>query len=268
MYATLLVALDGSRNAEKALPYVEALLKGTKARAVLLQVLPQGEPAPEAAAEAYLEKVSARLGGRVETEVATGDPATALLRAAERRKADLVVFTSHGEGGLGRWLFGSVAQKILRGCARPLLVVRALEASKQAPRRILVPLDGSVASEATLPHAFALARVWGAPVTLLHVVPEKGVEASDSKLRAWSDRERRRMEARFVQIAKAEPDLDVEGFVDEGDPAGRIVHHAERRAGTLVAMGRHGRTALHRWVFGSVCEKVLQAVRVPLLIAR
>lgn len=271
MYATVLVALDGSKNAEKVLPYLEPLLKGPKSRAILVQVLPEGERAPAAAAEAYLASVAARLakhGVSASGELVTGDPATALLRTAERRKADLLACASHGQGGLSRWMFGSVAQKLLRGCSRPIFVARALEPVRPKIARILVPLDGSVASEATVPHALAMARAWEASLTLLHVVSEKGVEAADSKLRAWGERERRRMEARFAQIAAAEKDVRVDGLVDEGDAAERIVIHAERKPGTLVAMAGHGRTALHRWVFGSVSEKVLQAVRTPLLIIR
>ena len=62
--------------------------------------------------------------------------------------------------------------------------------------------------------------------------------------------------------------MEVEGLLDEGDAAARIVHHAERRPGTLIAMGSHGRTGMSRWVFGSVAEKVLQACRAPLLVLR
>jgi nucleotide-binding universal stress UspA family protein len=122
MYRTVLVALDGSRNAEKVLPYVESVLRESGGKAVLLQVLPEGERRPEAAAEAYLRTVQSRLSRKKikgERDIIHGDPAVAIVRAAERRQADLVAFTSHGEGGLAQWVFGNVAQKILRGCARP-----------------------------------------------------------------------------------------------------------------------------------------------------
>src|SRR5262245_47273305 len=133
MYGHVLVALDGSKNGEKVLPYLEPLLKTPKAKALLVQVLAEGDRAPAAAAEAYLADVAARLARRGVTaagEVAAGDPATALLRTAERRKADLLAFASHGEGGLSRWMFGSVAQKLLRGAGRPIFVARALEPGK------------------------------------------------------------------------------------------------------------------------------------------
>ena len=271
MYATILVALDGSKNAEKVLPAVEALLKSGKGVARLIQVLPAGGGGPEAAAQAYLKEISARLSKkkiRSEGEIVRGDPAVAVVRAAEDEKADLVAFTSHGQGGLSQWVFGSVAQKILRGCSRPLLVVRALEEPVAKVKRIVVPLDGALGSEATLPHAAQLARSTGAPIELLHVTPESGVEADDSKLRNWHQRERRRIESEFDAIVKGEPRLKFTRVFEEGDPATRILERVEKEPASIIAMGSHGRTGFSRWMFGSVSEKVLQAAKCPVLIAR
>jgi nucleotide-binding universal stress UspA family protein len=271
MYKLVLVALDGSRNAEKVLPYVETLLRGTKGKAVLLQVLPPGEHRPEAAAEAYLKSIQARFTRKkikAEPEIAHGDPAVAILRAGEKRQADLLAFTSHGAGGLAQWVFGSVAQKLLRGCSRALFVVRPLEEAPARMRRVLVPLDGSVGSEATLPHAIHLARSAKAVVELLHVVHPPGVEAGDSKLRNWIERERKRMQTRFCEIERSEPGLSFKLLLDEGDAAERIDARSRDGAGAVVVMGSHGRTGISRWVYGSVSEKVLQAARVPVLIAR
>ncbi len=271
MYATVLVALDGSKNAEKVLPVVEPLLKSGKGVARLIQVLPAGGEGPEAAAQAYLKDISSRLSKkkiRSEGEIVRGDPAVAVVRAADEWKADLVAFTSHGQGGLSQWVFGSVAQKILRGCSRPLLVVRALEEPAGKLKRIVVPLDGALGSEATLPHAAQLAQATGAPIELLHVTPESGVEADDSKLRSWHQRERRRIESEFDAIEKGEPQLKFTRVFEEGDPATRILERVEKEPASIIAMGSHGRTGFSRWMFGSVSEKVLQAAKCPVLIAR
>ena len=271
MYTTVLVALDGSENAEKVLPCVEPLLKTSKGKALLLQVLPAGKEGPEAAAQAYLREIAARLGKkkiRAVGKIARGDPAVAIVRGAEELEADLVAFTSHGQGGLAQWVFGSVAQKILRGCSRPLLVVRALEASPARVKRIVVPLDGSIGSEATLPHAIHLARAHGASIELLHVSGESGVEAGDSKLRNWLLREKRRLETRFAEIEQEEPGLKFVRVIEEGDPAARILERVEKEPASIIVMGSHGRTGFSRWMFGSVSEKVLQAAKCPVLIAR
>jgi nucleotide-binding universal stress UspA family protein len=271
MDSTVLVALDGSRNAERVLPYVEPLLRAGRRRAILVQVLPSGAEGPEAAGQAYLREISARFAKqkiRSEGVVVHGDPAVAIIRAAEERKAGLVAFTSHGQGGLSQWVFGSVAQKILRGCSRPLLMVRALEAARPKVKRVLVPLDGAIGSEAIVPHAAALARAYGAAVELIHVAPESGVEAEDSKLRAWHAKEQRRMEARFDEIEKSEKDVSFKRLFQQGDPATRILERIDREPASIVAMTNHGRTGFSRWIFGSVCEKILQAAKCPVYVAR
>lgn len=271
MYSTMLVALDGSNNAEKVLPVVEPLLKAGKGEAVLVQVLPPGAEGPEAAAQAYLKEICSRLGKkkiRCCGEVVRGDPAVAIVRSAEDRKADLMAFTSHGQGGVAQWVFGSVAQKILRGCARALLVVRALETPVTKVKRVIAPLADAIASEALIPHAAFLARAYDCPIELLHVTPESGVEADDSKLRNWHAKERKRMESRFDGIEKAEPGLKFARTFMEGDPATRILERAEKESGSVIVMGSHGRTGFSRWMYGSVSEKVLQAAKCPVLIVR
>ena len=72
--------------------------------------------------------------------------------------------------------------------------------------------------------------------------------------------------ARYQVWQRGQKKLEVESLIDEGDSAARILHHAERRPGTLVALGSHGRTAVSRWRYGSVAEKILQAAKIPLLV--
>jgi nucleotide-binding universal stress UspA family protein len=271
MYRTILVALDGSENAEKVLPYLEPALRIPGHRAVLVQVLPEGEPSPIAASEAYLKSVARRLSERkmkADWSILRGDAALALIRFAQERAADLLAFTSHGQGGMAQWVFGSVAQKILRGSARPLLVVRALQSPIRKIRRILVPVDGSSGSEVALPHALFWAAAFQATVQLQYVAPEPGLEADNSKMRGWLNKERRRMEDRFGEIERSARELRFLPVIDEGDPATRIVERAEASPAPLVVMGSHGRSGLSRWMYGSVSEKVLQAATVPVLVAR
>jgi len=57
--------------------------------------------------------------------VRVGNPAEAILELAEKEKASLIVLSTHGRTGLSRWIFGSVAEKVLRGAKVPLLIVRS-----------------------------------------------------------------------------------------------------------------------------------------------
>jgi nucleotide-binding universal stress UspA family protein len=88
----------------------------------------------------------------------------------------MIAMATHGRSGLGRWLLGSVAEKVLQAVPRPLLLVRAREFIPAIPidvsyRRILVPLDGSPFAEQALGQAQAIAAATGATLMLVTVVP-------------------------------------------------------------------------------------------------
>jgi nucleotide-binding universal stress UspA family protein len=104
-----------------------------------------------------------------------------ILQAAETWEADLVAMSTHGRSGVGRWLYGSVADYVLRHSAAPVLLVPAQcertwlgapgGAIAASPRRVLLPLDGSRRAEAALGPASTLAATLGARLHLVRVVP-------------------------------------------------------------------------------------------------
>ncbi|HXG01991.1 MAG TPA: universal stress protein, partial [Candidatus Binatia bacterium] len=83
--------------------------------------------ARRAEAERYLDSLAAELrdrGVRVRTVVRRGDPVTEIASAARELEVDLVAMTTHGRSGLGRLLFGSVAEAVLRSTDLPVLMMR------------------------------------------------------------------------------------------------------------------------------------------------
>jgi len=137
--ARILVPLDGSRLAGKALTLAGPLASKADAELVLLHVdvpgaNPSVHPVPEVAtrkaqerAEAALEGAKAKLeakGARVRVVGRYGAPADQIMQAIEAETIDLVAMSSHGRTGLSRWRFGSVAEKVLRQCRCPVLVWR------------------------------------------------------------------------------------------------------------------------------------------------
>lgn len=142
MYKKILAPLDGSELAERALKHVKTVTQGCRApRVILLQVIPwpahpahtlsgelirsEGEKA-EACAKEYLAKVadSLRRGGiAVETAIVHGGSAEEILDYATQNKVDLIVMSTHGRSGVSRWVFGSVAERVLRHSATPVLVI-------------------------------------------------------------------------------------------------------------------------------------------------
>jgi nucleotide-binding universal stress UspA family protein len=91
-----------------------------------------------AEAEGYLTHVAQRIRaqgfGRLETSVWYGPAPYAIVEAAERHHADLIVMTTHGRSGLGRLILGSVAETVLRGTRTPILLLRASQAPVERPR--------------------------------------------------------------------------------------------------------------------------------------
>jgi nucleotide-binding universal stress UspA family protein len=126
----VLLPLDGSDLSELAVPHAEHIARASGAELVLLQVI-DDEDADEQreSARADLETLASSLREReaaqVNIEVSTGDPSEAILAAVERLGADLIVMATHGRGGLGRLLLGSIADTVSRESVHaPVLLVR------------------------------------------------------------------------------------------------------------------------------------------------
>lgn len=146
MYKRALVPLDGSSVAEAIIPFIVDIAGPLDMEVVLLRVI---EPIPPVViegsrhvevedvegrrteAEEYLAPIAAKLRNkavRIENRVRRGNPADEIVAAARETGADLIAMSTHGRGGLGRLVFGSVAQAVLRHVDTPVLLMRATEA--------------------------------------------------------------------------------------------------------------------------------------------
>lgn len=141
MYKKMLVPLDGSELAECVLPHVTAIAAGCGiGKVTLLRVVepipPETPPATDfeaiqkasmKTAEKYLAKTKAKLtkkGLNVETKVLPGRPGEVICEFADRNKMDIIALATHGRSGLSRWIFGSVADKLIRCCSMPVVLIR------------------------------------------------------------------------------------------------------------------------------------------------
>ena len=144
----ILVPLDGSMWAEKSLPYAQALAQKFDAQLLLGRILPPFVAVEddrtenfcrakilqqlEAEAKAYMSGIEDKLrilGIRTQTELLEGDPiAEILLEIASDKAVDLIVMTTHGYSGNKRWVYGSVADKVLQQAPCPVFLVRATDA--------------------------------------------------------------------------------------------------------------------------------------------
>ena len=312
MFQRIVVPLDGSKRAECALPVAAALARSSGGSVLLLQVTtpealagistegslvaPDVFEAERAEVTEYLEQLASReifKGVQTAVRVVEGIPAEAILETSVALPADLIVMSSRGRSGLARWLLGSVAQKVARHSAVPVLVVpdegeegAALVGHHAA--RVFVALDGSRLSEEALLPATQLAAALSAPLIgslrLLRVVQvperfENGQDDANAWARRQAIREARtyltRVEREIQTSALARYGLHVVVSVEVGvDVADTLLQVAERRGRKgaasceVIALSTHGRSGLERWVMGSVAERVLGATRLPLLIVR
>ncbi len=205
---TVLVPLDGSAVAEAALPMAEEVLRDNPdatlvlMRATSVMALPvidpvEAEVAAVREAEAYLEKVAARMREagirQVVTSVWCGSPATSIVEAARARKADLIVMCTHGRSGIGRLVLGSVAESVVRGTSTPILLVRAAGAPVDRPAgRPMARRRGSkAASSAGRTRRVRPSRVW-TPATITNVLQRPPVAISRRATAAGGFSQKRR----------------------------------------------------------------------------
>jgi nucleotide-binding universal stress UspA family protein len=227
-------------------------------------------------ARARLERLVAGGGDprpALRTRLEDGLPARRILDVAADERADLVVVGTHGRAGFPRLLLGSVADRVLRQAACPVLVARSRPAGAPEPRtrwaRILYATDFSPTAQAAWPWVRTLAEATGAEVDLLHVtlspVPDGHLpaEALVQMAHALEAEGRARAEA-FLQHAGMDRQR-VSIVLGHGVVAEQIVHRAVDRGADLIAMGTHGWSGLVRWMLGSVAQRVVQTATCPVL---
>lgn len=152
MFQKIMVPLDGSKLAEQAIPHAVSLASKTGAKVILVRamLLPVISPAAwttidiarirddeEQAVTSYLAELCHKLEEenlRVASVALEGEAAQVLLDVAEEKNVDLIVMTSHGRTGLNRWLFGSVAEKVVRHAPCPVLTVGARSLRKHVEK--------------------------------------------------------------------------------------------------------------------------------------
>lgn len=313
MFQRILVPLDGSEMAERALPVAARIARATGGTIVFVRVVlppvefgtysaehtvalkPTAFETRLAEAERYLAALTYRddlVGIKTKTDIVSGAASPRILSTARSEQVDLIVMCSHGESGLKRWVFSSIAQEAVRHS--PVWVLVLNEQGVPIPRpgtshplRILVPLDGSAQAETALEPAMQLLTALYAPIQselhLLRVVdlpPAYGKLKSQAHLSDGMQEEARQEAEIYVKAVvdrlRTKTTLTITSSVAvDTDVAGAIIKLAEQVAGPentggfdLIAMTTHGRSGLHRLIMGSVTERILSATRLPLLVVR
>jgi len=143
MYKKILVPLDGSELAQRALVQAEQMAKGFGSEIILFEVVPfmpiYGSPElvtplivdekQRESVERYLARIAGELkekGFKVSTMVKTGQQvALEIIDFAKESGVDLIIMCTHGRSGITRWVLGSVTLKVLTRSETPILLIRA-----------------------------------------------------------------------------------------------------------------------------------------------
>lgn len=295
MFKKILIPLDGSKIAEAVIPFAREIAARSGAEilfvtavqqvgvwdaALSLQVMKRDS---EIAADylATVEKAESGEGRKVATQVLDGDAAEAVLAAADNAGADLIAISTHGRSGISRWLFGSVATRILEHASVPLLVLRPKEGEDRgAPgpvvKKILVPLDGSEVAMSILPVVEEFAKTMGASLVLYHSVAplsaypgfESAGAAALGEAVEEMQRQAREILARAAQEVKSRG-VEATAVVSLGTTVDGVLRAADEIDVDLIAIATHGRSGLGRAVLGSVADGVVRrSADVPCLVIR
>lgn len=273
MNGRILVPLDGSESAERALRFAEVIpspivriisvepvrLTAARNRWAREEFAPNGASWAVSSTTAYLNLIALPFreqGRTVEVVVTTGDPGQRIAEAAT--DADLIIMATRG-GGMTRRLLGGVADDVARHAPAPTLLVRDEHAP--AVRRLVVPLDGSKEAEEALPLAEMLARQFGASLHLVRVI--------DPSLTLSRTDELQRDTEAYLQ-------KQLDGL---GEPTGATLEVRVRRAGTvgesLLAVAREGdlfvmasrrRGRLGQLLLGTKISDVVRKSPVPVIL--
>ncbi|MBM3119765.1 MAG: universal stress protein [Chloroflexi bacterium] len=280
-YRKLLVPLDGSRLAEKALPYAKALSK-TKGSEIILFTVSTASEQFDRPIKAYLDLTAKELKSqkiKVSTAVAYGNVAEEIIKFAQKGKIDLIIISTHGHSGIKRWMLGSVALKVLYGTCTPVLLAKskAHKISKVKFKKILVPLDGSPFSETSIPYVKELAKGAGSEIILLRVSepPILPADRSPAIKPSWEEYQSMLM-AKIQQQALEYLEKIKAGFETSaikiqtalGKAADSILQAAQKENVSLIAMTTQGRTGISRWVYGSVANRIVEQSLQPVLLIR
>ncbi len=201
-------------------------------------------------------------------------PAEEILLYEKENKIDLIVMGTHGRSGLRHFLIGSVAERVIRNAACPVMSIRFHKESedfKPTIKRILVPIDFSTYSRQTLGYAVDIARRFDASLEIVHVIEEQVhpsyyVAGDISIFNLIPDLREKSLAALKEFTEKVIPEEIEHTFhIREGRAHSEIARFAQDQEIDLIVIATHGLSGLEHFLIGSTTEKVIRKVNQPVL---
>jgi nucleotide-binding universal stress UspA family protein len=293
-----LIAYDGSACADAALDDLKRAGLPGEVEAMVVSVAELWLPPPSAGFKPILAAVTASLPAPVEAarnlameasqrlqiifpawdvraEALVGSPASAILSKADEWKPDLIVVGSHGRSALGRFILGSVSQKIVTEAHCSVRVARGRITDAGAPARILLGFDGSIDARAAI--RTIASRTWPEK-SLVRVLAVLTPTISDSPLLPWTPEQIAQREAsardwmqKRVEAAAEElrsSGLSVTTVITTGDPKQALLEEADGWDADRIFLGARGHNRLVRFMLGSVATAVVARAHCSVEVVR
>ena len=287
-YRSIIVGIDGSSASHAAVRWAakDAALRGRAMTLVhVVSAVQAGEWLDVPVSQAYLtasekrgqeilddavsltaQTIGPGITVSVEKQLVVGAVVPELVDLS--KDADLLVLGRRGHGALAGMLWGSVCMGLVHHSHCPVAVVHnedpPIGYAASAP--VVLGVDGSPGSVAATAIAFDEASWRGADLIVVHACSDDNIDIVDV---GWADLETLGAEVLAEQIAgwqERYPDVSVHRIVARTSPARWIIEQSD--AAQLVVIGSHGRGGFARMLLGSVSNSVVQAARVPVIVAR
>ncbi len=290
MLKKILVPLDGSELGELVLPYVEEMGRRLNSEIVLLHFCPPDLERFCHEHQVYLQHISQivkrHTKGAVKSVALAGRANRIIVDYALNEDIGLIVGLSRSESDTNKWNIGSTADKVIRETSKPVLIINAeapkMKRGSKILNKVLIPLDGSHASEAILPYVrnfmYGVSKDEETEVTLLRVLsPSHHVPVGEAVVIVpYTDAElsqlKEQAESYLVEIGK---ELKQDGIIVNCDAvtrsnstADQILDVAQKRKINLIAMSTHGRTGISRLFLGTTTDRVLHSINIPILLIK
>jgi len=194
--------------------------------------------------------------------VVMGNAAQGIIDASE--DYDYVIMSSHGRTGFSRFLLGSVSEKVLRLCNKPVMIVEN-ESDVDDFKKILVTTDFSENSAEAFPYAIEIAKATGAEVDLVHILSFDQFEDEEKDLSLRKIREERLKLLKKEHFNEISKQMNHKVIVSQDSPHEAIYNHVKENPYNLIVMATVGRTGINYLMMGSTTANVVRHVKTAVL---
>ena len=278
MLNRILIAVNDSDCARRAAAFGFELASTYGASVDVLHVLEaesdsDSESATERATELLAETTARDAPGEIETHLREGRPARVIVDFARDNDVDLVVMGNRGRRGVGERLLGNATERVLRRTHVPVLVVWGddYESNVGGYTDVLATTDGSEIAERAAPYAGDVVERYGSTLHLLTAIDvqaEAGAFDAGGVSAEFVERLESRGREALERFDEAVGDVDVDRrtSVERGTPHECIDEYVAENGVDLLVIASEGQNNIVGQRLGSVTNRVLRTVNVPVLI--